>query len=159
MKELTLEDFEAMKNRANLVPMTIRRSFAPYYKGATAGFPPRTAFKLYSDGDATPVSMPNAAPPPKSAVDTAAAAMRSTSVPSDRTAVTAEEEVEIPGDWQDGHAMKRVHLAAKLKGVAVKDISEMAEARSNETGEDVKTYMIADEIIAEEIARRAAEKK
>jgi hypothetical protein len=148
MTKLTLADFERMALKNRLVPMVIRRSFAPHFKGDVAGFPPQQALKLFEDGDAVPYRQPDAVPPQK---PTATAAGKTPGV------ITTDDvnPPVIPENWQEVHHFSRVKLASEISGRSAKELSDEAKARSEKTGTEVKQSDIADEIIAAEVEARA----
>jgi hypothetical protein len=110
----TLQQMRELANRkTGLVPMRVQRSFAPYHKGAIAGFPPETALDHLQNGVATlhgidapgefnPVGIERPADPQnRPNVEGKAAAGKLTAA-------------DIPADWRDMHYLQRMKLAVDL---------------------------------------------
>lgn len=133
---MTLEDFKSLANpRTGLVAMRVTRSFAPWVKGAVAGFPPAVAFDHFNNGDAvlySPGDTPELRPAkfarpkgraPKNPVMTEtgpgdkvvlASARAATEPPATITSKDlsgGNKPVVLPDNWRDLHHLQIVKLA------------------------------------------------
>lgn len=142
---LTLEDFEKRLNAHSLVPMRIKRSFAPYYVGDIAGFPAKTAFAHWQNGDAelTDISVE---PPAKEPPQIVTSKSVNKDADDDSGGQNGDDPVEIPENWPELHHLKRLALAKRI-------------APDHAPEGDEKPLDAADRVIKAELQRRAAEAK
>ncbi|HYH12396.1 MAG TPA: hypothetical protein VD789_08600 [Thermomicrobiales bacterium] len=135
-KVLTLADMQGLVNARGLVPMDIVVSFAPYFKGDTAGFIPKMAYQHYMEGRAVPVGMSGAVVPDQKApkrgsigVTTQKLRQQVGTQLTDKKGKEFKKDpdaIDIPANWETKEfgALNRIRLAAKLTGKPMKDVGK-----------------------------------
>lgn len=140
MPKLNQADFENLKNRHGLVPMTWLRANAPWKKGETAGYTPDLAYKQYIDGDAVPYGVR------LDVDDRKERPTRAVPVPKAVTSGRDPGNVVIPDDWsaeKRGYVAKRLSLASRISGKSAKEVgndeaaSKIIETELERRGEPV----------------------
>lgn len=134
---MNLQDFRALANPSTgLVAMTMIRSFAPWRRNETAGFPPETALDHFNNGVAKLYGDPSPGE------NMPAARREPTREPAKESKAAAGPE--IPDDFEtEMHPLQRIKLAKVI------DPDHKVEG-------DEKPTEAADRVIREELARRKA---
>lgn len=145
---MTVDDVKHLANRFGLVIMEFVENYTPYAKGDKAGFHPKEALGLFEHGVALFAARPNIKPQfIRSSLDTRVGADnpphgRAAEVKTTASPTSAPDgSVDIPENWEKLHHLKRINIAAKIKGVDFKEVGG---------DENAKT------VIRDEIARRVA---
>lgn len=121
---MDLKTMQALANRNGLVPMEIKRAFAPYRVGDIAGFPPETALDYATSEPPTAVVLGYGArgqfkPAGVEPLDHDASGRKGGSLPGRQKPVKKEDDglknpPLIPADWANLHVLKKIKLAEGL---------------------------------------------
>ena len=116
--------FEQLVNPKGLVVMRVTDSFAPYFEGDLAGFPPEEAARLFKLKAAEPVDEKG------QVIDLSGDVIEVRREPARSSAVA------IPENWESLHHLQRLRIAKEL------------------TGQQPATVEEADSVIRAELQRR-----